>query len=174
MAEILTELIAVQWGALNYPLATDYTQQKLTVLRSGPVTVQSLEEERSLLISLAFLAKQIGDYPTQISALEETIALTLDLGLAEEIPTLWTALGDAYQANNQLDLAIRSYYQGYAFAQENQQYEAAQTILGSLGQLQETAGQLRDAVQTYELLRQVHRYSSNLLGLLDSYDRLGQ
>jgi tetratricopeptide (TPR) repeat protein len=174
MAEILTELIAVQWGALNYPLATDYTQQKLTVLRSGPVTVQSLQEERSLLISLAFLAKQIGDYPTQISALEETIALTLDLGLAEEIPTLWTALGDAYQANNQLDLAIRSYYQGYAFAQENQQYEAAQTILGSLGQLQETAGQLRDAIQTYELLRQVHRYSSNLLGLLDSYDRLGQ
>ena len=171
---ILTELIAVQWGALNYPLATEYTQQKLTLLRSGPVTVESLQEERSLLSSLAFLAKQIGDYPTQISALEETIALTLDLGLVEEIPTLWTDLGNAYRANNQFNLAVQSYYQGYTIAQENQQYQAAQTILGSLGELQEAEGQLRDAIHTYELLRQVHRYSSNLLGLLDSYDRLGQ
>lgn len=174
MAEVLTELIAVQWGALNYALATDYTQQKLTLLRSGPVTLESLEEERSLLNSLAFLAQQIGDYPTQISALEETIALTLDLGLAEEVPALWADLGNAYRANKQFNLAVQSYYQGYAFAQENQQYEAAQRILASLGQLQEAEGELRDAIQTYELLRQVHRYSSNLLGLLDSYDRLGQ
>ena len=72
MAEILTELIAVQWGSLNYALATDYTQQKLTLLRSGPITLESLQEERSLLNSLAFLAQQIGDYPTQISVLEET------------------------------------------------------------------------------------------------------
>lgn len=174
MVEILTELITVQWGALNYALATDYTQQKLTLLRSGPVTLESLQEERSLLNSLAFLAQQIGDYPTQISALEETIALTLDLGLAEEVPALWADLGNAYRANNQFNLAVQSYYQGYAFAQENQQYEAAQRILASLGQLQEAEGELRDAIQTYELLRQVHRYSSNLLGLLDSYDRLGQ
>ena len=174
MAEILTELIAVQWGSLNYALATDYTQQKLTLLRSGPVTLKSLQEERSLLNSLAFLAQQIGDYPTQISALEETIALTLDLGLVEEVPTLWADLGNAYRANNQFNLAVQSYYQGYGFAQENQQYEAAQRILTSLGQLQEAEGQLQDAIQTYELLRQVHRYSSNLLGLLDSYDRLGQ
>jgi len=174
MVEILTELITVQWGALNYALATDYTQQKLTLLRSGPVTLESLQEERSLLNSLAFLAQQIGDYPTQISALEETIALTLDLGLAEEVPALWADLGNAYRANNQFNLAVQSYYQGYAFAQENQQYEAAQRILASLGQLQEAEGELQDAIQTYELLRQVHRYSSNLLGLLDSYDRLGQ
>lgn len=174
MVEILTELITVQWGALNYALATDYTQQKLTLLRSGPVTLESLEEERSLLNSLAFLAQQIGDYPTQISALEETIALTLDLGLAEEVPALWADLGNAYRANKQFNLAVQSYYQGYAFAQENQQYEAAQRILASLGQLQEAEGELQDAIQTYELLRQVHRYSSNLLGLLDSYDRLGQ
>lgn len=174
MAEVLTELITVQWGALNYALATDYTQQKLTLLRSGPVTLESLQEERSLLNSLAFLAQQIGDYPTQISALEETIALTLDLGLAEEVPALWADLGNAYRANNQFNLAVQSYYQGYAFAQENQQYEAAQRILASLGQLQEAEGELQDAIQTYELLRQVHRYSSNLLGLLDSYDRLGQ
>ena len=174
MVEILTELITVQWGALNYALATDYTQQKLTLLRSGPVTLESLQEERSLLNSLAFLAQQIGDYPTQISALEETIALTLDLGLVEEVPALWADLGNAYRANNQFNLAVQSYYQGYAFAQENQQYEAAQRILASLGQLQEAEGELQDAIQTYELLRQVHRYSSNLLGLLDSYDRLGQ
>lgn len=174
MVEILTELITVQWGALNYALATDYTQQKLTLLRSGPVTLESLQEERSLLNSLAFLAQQIGDYPTQISALEETIALTLDLGLAEEVPALWADLGNAYRANKQFNLAVQSYYQGYAFAQENQQYEAAQRILASLGQLQEAEGELQDAIQTYELLRQVHRYSSNLLGLLDSYDRLGQ
>jgi tetratricopeptide (TPR) repeat protein len=171
---LLGELVQVHWGALQYSLAVEYTQQQLELLRSFPVTPENLEQERSLLIALAFLAKQSGDSETEIGALEEAIALTLDLGLRPEIPNLLTTLAQAQQKVGQSNLAIENYQKAYRFAQQNQQFESAQNILFSLGQLQEQKEQFEDAIQTYELLRQVHRYSSNLLGLLDSYDRLGQ
>lgn len=171
---VLEQLVQVHWGALQYALAVKYTQQQLELLRSFPVTPENLEEERSLLVSLAFLAKQSGDSEIEISALEEAIALTLDLGIPEEAPALLTTLATAQQETGESDLAIRNYKRAYRFAQENQQFESAQNILLSLGQLQEQEEKPQDAIQTYELLRQVYRYSSNLLGLLDNYDRLGQ
>ena len=174
IAEILTQLIQIQWGSLNYALAADYTQQQLTLLRSQPITRANLLEERSLLQSLAFFYQQAEDYAASIEILEEVIALTLDLGLEAEVAPLQVRLAQAQMIAGEISPATKTYRQAYLNAQQQQQFELAQEILFALGTLHEQQGQLPEAIQVYELLRQVHRYSSNLIGLLESYDRLGR
>lgn len=171
---LLEQLVQVEWGALNYAKAADYTQQQLDLLRSQRATAESLQQERSFLLNLAFFSQNLEHYPQQAAALQEAMDLTLDLGFNLDVADLLNQLGQAQEAAKTPDLAMQSYQKAYQFAQENQQFEIAQTVLMHLGQLQERQGQLQAAIGTYEILRQVRRYSSNLLGLLDSYDQLGQ
>ena len=174
ISAVLTQLIQVQWGALNYPLAAKYTQQQLEILRSQPATRSGLLEERSLLQSLSFFYQQTEDYLSAVTILKEAISLTLDLGLDAEVAPLQVSLAEAQILSGDGLSATDTYRQAYLKAQQQQQFYLAQDILFALGQLREQRGELAEAIQVYEILRQVHRYSSNLLGLLESYDRLGQ
>ena len=174
ISAVLTQLIQVQWGALNYPLAAKYTQQQLEILRSQPATRSGLLEERSLLQSLSFFHQQTEDYLSAVTILKEAISLTLDLGLDAEVAPLQVSLAEAQILSGDGLSATDTYRQAYLKAQQQQQFYLAQDILFALGQLREQRGELAEAIQVYEILRQVHRYSSNLLGLLESYDRLGQ
>ena len=174
ISAVLTQLIQVQWGALNYPLAAKYTQQQLEILRSQPATRSGLLEERSLLQSLSFFYQQTEDYLSAVTILKEAISLTLDLGLDAEVAPLQVSLAEAQILSGDGLSATDTYRQAYLNAQQQQHFYLAQDILFALGQLREQRGELAEAIQVYEILRQVHRYSSNLLGLLESYDRLGQ
>ena len=174
ISAVLTQLIQVQWGALNYPLAAKYTQQQLEILRSQPATRSGLLEERSLLQSLSFFHQQTEDYLSAVTILKEAISLTLDLGLDAEVAPLQVSLAEAQILSGDSLSATDTYRQAYLKAQQQQHFYLAQDILFALGQLREQRGELAEAIQVYEILRQVHRYSSNLLGLLESYDRLGQ
>lgn len=174
ISAVLTQLIQVQWGALNYPFAAQYTQQQLEILRSQPATRSGLLEERSLLQSLSFFYQQTEDYLSTVTILKEAISLTLDLGLDAEVAPLQVILAEAQILSGDSLAATDTYRQAYLKAQQQQQFYLAQDILFALGQLREQRGELAEAIQVYEILRQVHRYSSNLLGLLESYDRLGQ
>ncbi len=174
ISAILSQLVQVQWGSLNYPLAAKYTQQQLEILRSQPATRSSLLQERSLLQSLSFFYQQTEDYLSAVTTLKDVLGLTLDLGLEAEAAPLQVSLAEAQSLAGEGAAAAQTYRQAYLKAQQQQQFDLAQDILFALGQLQEQRGELTEAIQVYEILRQVHRYSSNLVGLLESYDRLGQ
>lgn len=170
---LLNHLVEVAWGSLNYQEAAYYREAQLQIFDDQPVTRSNLLEEQSLLQSLVFLYEESHNLSQKSDRLTDLLNLTLDLGHEHQVAAIQLDLADTQVALGNLEQADRYYRQAYRQAQTQQQIDLAQTILQRLGNLQEQQGHLSEAIATYDVLRQVQRHSSNLLGLLESYDRLG-
>lgn len=90
------------------------------------------------------------------------------------ITALKQAIGDEYLAIGRPDLAATSYQEAFAVARTAQQYAYAGDALQRLANLYITLERLNDALVVYQLLLDVRQQSYDTLGIMNTYDQIGQ
>ena len=92
----------------------------------------------------------------------------------QPLPSLFLALGEDYQETGQVNLASETYDQAYRRALPQQQYAIAAEALNQLGQLYHQEDALQTTLEIYKQLLIVQQRSSNIYGLMMTYDKIGE
>ncbi|MEO0947493.1 MAG: tetratricopeptide repeat protein, partial [Cyanobacteria bacterium J06641_5] len=92
---------------------------------------------------------------------------------AVNIPALLVAIGDDYAVLERVDAASVTYQEAYQEAWSLRQFATAADALIQLGALYERFERPEPAVRVYNALTQVQQRSRDLLGVVQTYDRLG-
>ncbi|NJR39632.1 MAG: hypothetical protein HC781_13475 [Leptolyngbyaceae cyanobacterium CSU_1_4] len=90
------------------------------------------------------------------------------------IPSLKMAMGDSYLAAQRPDLAATQYQEAFAVSRSIQQYGYASEALQRLASLYRSLDRLEDVLVVYQLLLDVQQQSYDTLGIMNTYDQIGQ
>jgi tetratricopeptide (TPR) repeat protein len=91
-----------------------------------------------------------------------------------QVPALRLAIASDYEAIGQLEEAFRNYQEAYALAWSLEQYYRASDALRKLVTLYRSQGQIKEALQTSEILLEADNRSSNFYGMMSTYNQIGQ
>jgi tetratricopeptide (TPR) repeat protein len=90
------------------------------------------------------------------------------------IPSLKMAMGDAALEAKRPDLAATHYQEAFAVSRSTQQYGYASEALQRLASLYRSLERLDDVLVVYQLLIDVQQQSYDTLGIMNTYDQIGQ
>jgi len=160
----------LELARFDYKAAAN-TYEKLLALSQGRDDIPAKE---IYLQQLAIIYTQ-GLEPTKAVAIKEQLAESyLKTQQEDKIPALKISLGDDYQANNQPQEASQRYQQAFELALSLEQFATASEALEKLGNLYQKNNEGEAAIKIYQQLLTVQKQSSNLFGLMTTYDRLAQ
>jgi tetratricopeptide (TPR) repeat protein len=116
-----------------------------------------------------------SNQPTQaIAAQQKLVDLYRSQRNLEPVPGLKLAIGEGFAALGQTDAAIANYQEAFAVARSVQQLAYASDALQRLATLYRAENRFDEALATYRLLLDVEQQSYNTLGLMNTYDQIGQ
>ncbi|MCU0570295.1 MAG: hypothetical protein MUF49_27440 [Oculatellaceae cyanobacterium Prado106] len=84
------------------------------------------------------------------------------------------AIGDAYLALNRPDQAATSYQEAFAVSRSAQQYGYGSEALQRLASIYQSLNRPNDVLFVYQLLLDVQQQSYDTLGMMNTYDLIGQ
>lgn len=168
--EILTAQAEMQLAYFDYPNAAVAYEQLLALARS----TGDLTNEEVYLKQLAYIYQQNGQPQQAVVAQQQLVDFYQGQKNLTPIPTLKIAMGDGYSAMGRPDLAAPSYQEAFAIARSTQQYAYAGDALSRLATLYRSLNRPEDALIVYQLLLDVHQQSYNALGMMNTYDQMGQ
>jgi tetratricopeptide (TPR) repeat protein len=167
---ILTALGDLHQSWFDYPNAIASYRKLLALARAKADGAA----EEIYLQKLAILYPENGQ-PNQAIAMQQKL---VDIYKRKQefnlIPNLKMAMGDAYLAANRPDLAATNYQEAFAVSRSIQQYGYASEALQRLASLYRSLERLDDVLVVYQLLIDVQQQSYDTLGIMNTYDQIGQ
>lgn len=168
--QILTALGELHLAWFDYPNAAIVYQQRLALAQAQDDTETAIESLRQLA-----RIYQENDQPDQaIPVLQQLVDLYQRDRQYEPVSQLKQEMGDAYLAIDRPDQAATSYQEAFAVARSTQQYAYAADALQRLANLYVLQEKLDEAIVVYQLLLDVRQQSYDTLGMMNTYDQIGQ
>lgn len=168
--QLLTALGNLHLSWFEYPsAAAAYEQLSQVAEAKGDRTTQAT--------ALQQLARIYTDnnQPTQaIATQQKLVDLYRSQRNLEPVPGLKLAIGEGFAALGQTDAAIANYQEAFAVARSVQQLAYAADALQRLATLYRSQNRFDEALATYRLLLDVEQQSYNNLGMMNTYDQIGQ
>lgn len=168
--KILTALGDLHQSWFDYPKAIAAYNQLLALAR----TKADGAAEELYLQKLAMLYQE-NEQPNEAIAMQQKL---VDIYKRKQelnlIPSLKMAMGDSYLAAKRPDLAATNYQEAFAVSRSIQQYGYASEALQRLASLYRSLERLDDVLVVYQLLLDVQQQSYDTLGIMNTYDQIGQ
>ncbi|MBW4517520.1 MAG: tetratricopeptide repeat protein [Timaviella obliquedivisa GSE-PSE-MK23-08B] len=168
--KILTALGDLHQSWFDYPNAIAAYKQLLALAR----TKADGAAEELYLQKLAILYQE-NEQPDEAIAMQQKL---VDIYTRKQelnlIPSLKMAMGDSYLAAQRPDLAATNYQEAFAVSRSIQQYGYASEALQRLASLYRSLARLEDVLVVYQLLLDVQQQSYDTLGIMNTYDQIGQ
>ena len=168
--QVLTKLGQLHLSWFDYPNAALAYEQLVTIAQSKGDRVA----QAKYLEQLARIYQENRQPDQSISTNQKLVELYQQQRNFEPIPALKLAIGDQYAALGRSDLAATSYQETFATARSVQQYAYASDALERLATLYRTQNRIDEALAAYRLLLDVEQQSYNTVGLMNTYDQIGQ
>ena len=154
----------------NYaPAAAAYEQLLQNATERG-----DRPEEINYLQQLDYIYAQARQYQRALAVKQRLGEIYQQQQQNDLLPALRLDIGRNYAALGQLNQAFTSYQQAYTAAWELQQYSQASDALRQMVQLYRSQQQTEAALQTSQILLESDRLASNLYGMMNTYDQIGQ
>ncbi len=162
--------------AEQYLIWFDYPNAALTYEESARLAEATGDQrsEVTALKKLAYIYQQNKQPEQALSPQQKLVEVYRQQNNFVPIPALKMAIGDSYMLLNRPELAATSYQEAFATARSVQQYGYASDALQKLAMLYRSLNRLEDAVTVYQLLLDVDRQSYNSIGMMNTYDQIGQ
>jgi tetratricopeptide (TPR) repeat protein len=168
--QILAALGDLHQSWFDYPNAIGAYKQLLALARAN----SDGAAEEIYLQKLALLYQE-NQQPEEAIAMQQKL---VDIYKRKQefnlIPSLKLAMGDGYLAAQRPDLAATNYQEAYAVSRSIQQYGYASEALQRLAGLYRSLERLDDVLVVYQLLIDVQKQSYDQLGIMNTYDQIGQ
>lgn len=165
---ILTALGEMHVAWFDYPNAAAAYEQLLALAQGNT------DREIEALTQLSEIYQQ-GNQPEKAIAVQQRLVdIYQNRQEYELISALKQAMGDEYVALGRPDLAATSYQEAYAVARSTQQYAYGGDALQRLANLYVNLDRFQDALVVYQLVLDVKQQSYDTLGLMNTYDQIGQ
>ncbi len=168
--KILTALGDLHQSWFDYPQAIAAYSQLLALAQ----TKADGATEELYLQKLAMLYQE-NEQPNEAIAMQQKL---VDIYQRKQelnlIPSLKMAMGDSYLAAKRPDLAATNYQEAFAVSRSIQQYGYASEALQRLASLYRSLNRLDDVLVVYQLLLDVQQQSYDTLGIMNTYDQIGQ
>ncbi len=168
--KILTALGDLHQSWFDYPNAIAAYNQLLALARAKADGAA----EELYLQKLATLYPE-NEQPTEAIAMQQKL---VDIYKRKQefnlIPSLKMAMGDSALAAKRPDLAATHYQEAFAVSRSIQQYGYASEALQRLASLYRSLERLDDVLVVYQLLLDVQQQSYDTLGIMNTYDQIGQ
>ncbi len=168
--KILAALGDLHQSWFDYPNAIAAYEKLLALAR----TKADGAAEELYLQKLAMLYQE-NKQPDQAIAMQQKL---VDIYKRKQelnlIPSLKMAMGDSYLAAKRPDVAATSYQEAFAVSRSIQQYGYASEALQRLASLYRSLDRLDDVLVVYQLLLDVQQQSYDTLGIMNTYDQIGQ
>jgi tetratricopeptide (TPR) repeat protein len=173
--ETLQRIGEVHMSWFDYPQAATAYEQLLKMASSRGDTVSEVE----YLQELAYIYQQAKEPNKSVIVRNKLLAIYQKENNLTLIPALRLAIASDYEVlsrenSNLLQEAFTNYQQAYTTAWELQQYARAGEALEKLIALYRSEGQLDEALQASQILVQAQEQATNLYGLMNAYDKMGQ
>ncbi|HEY9700549.1 MAG TPA: hypothetical protein V6D10_25060 [Trichocoleus sp.] len=168
--QILTEMGQLHLAWFDYANAATAYEQLVTVAQAKSDRVA----QAKYLEQLARIYQENRQPDQAIATNQKLVDLYQQQRNFEPIPALKLAIGDQYAVLGRTDLAVPSYQEAFAAARSVQQYAYASDALQRLATLYQADNRIDEALATYRLLLDVEQQSYNTVGLMDTYDQIGQ
>jgi tetratricopeptide (TPR) repeat protein len=168
--QILTALAESYLSWFDYPNAATSYQELLKLAKAQNDRTNELE----YLKKLAYIYQQNNQPEQAIAVQQRLVDIYKNQQNFAPIPALKLAMGDSYVALNRPDQAAPSYQEAFATARSVQQYAYAADALQRLADLYRSLDRPNDALVVYQLLLDVEKQSYNTIGMIDTYDQIGQ
>lgn len=174
----------------------DVSDEEKTMQTIGQLHLELLEYRESATIYEELLTRTVarGEREAEIAYVQELVfvysqarqrrkAITMRERLIEyhrqnqnlrAIPELQIATASDHQAIGQPNEALTYLRQAYTLAWNQQQFYLARVALEQIAAIYFAAQKLDEALQVYEALLIVDQRASNLYGMMDVYDQMGQ
>ena len=166
----LKTIAELHLGWFDYPKASATYQELLGLARAKSDRVSEITYLQQLA-DICDYAKQ----PQQAVAIKQQLAeLYLNEAQFTRLPELRMAIASDYESLGLLEDAFRNYQEAYASAWSLQQYYRAGEALRKLVALYRSGGQINEALQTSQILLAADERASNLYGMMNTYDQIGQ
>lgn len=168
--QLLTALGNLHLSWFEYPsAAAAYEQLSQVAEAKGDRTTQATALEQ-----LARIYTE-NNQPTQaIASQQKLVELYRSQRNLQPVPGLKLAMGEGFAALGQTDAAIANYQEAFAVARSVQQLAYASDALQRLATLYRTQNRFDEALAAYRLLLDVEQQSYNTLGMMNTYDQIGQ
>ena len=172
--------IAVQEATLQtiaelYLSWFDYPQAAVTYkkLLSLATNVNPVSEVRYLQ-QLAYIYDKANQHRQAVAIKQQLAQVYLNEQQFTQIPAIRLAIASDYESLGQLKEAFDNYQEAYASAWSMQQYYRAGDALRRLVALYRSQEQINEALETSQILLQAEQRASNLYGMINTYDQIGQ
>lgn len=168
--KILTALGDLHQSWFDYPNAIAAYRKLLAFARTKPDGAA----EELYLQKLAMLYQE-NEQPNEAIAMQQKL---VDIYKRKQefnlIPSLKMVMGDSYLAAKRPDIAATNYQEAFAVSRSIQQYGYASEALQRLASLYRSLDRLDDVLVVYQLLIDVQQQSYDNLGIMNTYDQIGQ
>ena len=154
----------------NYPQAAAIYNKLLNLATAKNERVQQLR----YLQQLAFIYERAKQYQQAVVVKQQLAKLYLNEQQLTQIPALRLTIASDYEKLKQIKNAFQNYQEAYASAWSLQQYYIAGDALRRLVVLYLAEDQTNEALKTSEILLEVDKLASDLYGLMNTYDQIGQ
>jgi tetratricopeptide (TPR) repeat protein len=166
----LEKIGQLQVENLDYRAAAPYYEELL----AHATARNDREAQIGYIERLIFVYAQGRDRERAIVMRQQLIAHYLNVQDLRKVPQLKVAVGVNYQLLGKLPEAIENYREAYTMAWSLQQFQVAREALQQLADLYYSLEKVDEALQVYEAMLVVDRRATNLYGLMESFDRIGQ
>jgi tetratricopeptide (TPR) repeat protein len=168
--QILTALADLHLSWFDYTNAIANYQQLLEIAR-----LQSDAAAEELYLQKLAAIYQENQQPEEALAMQQKL---VDIYKRKQeftqIPSIKLAMGDAALSLNRPDQAANHYQEAFAVSRSVQQYGYASEALQRLASLYRGLDRMEDVLTVYQLLIDVQQQSYDNLGIMNTYDAIGQ
>lgn len=166
----LKTIAALHLSWFDYTKAAAAYEELLALARAKSDRGSSV----TYLQQLAYIYEQAEQHQQAVKIKQQLAELYLNQEDFTQVPAIRLAIASDYEAIGQLKEAFRNYQEAYASAWSLQQYYRASDALRKLVTLYRSQGQIKEALQTSEILLEADERSSNFYGMMSTYDQIGQ
>ncbi|WP_088890403.1 tetratricopeptide repeat protein [Leptolyngbya ohadii] len=168
--QVLSALGNLHLSWFEYPrAAVAYEQLNQVAEAKGDRTTQE-----TALQQLARIYTDNNQPTEAIAAQQKLVDLYRSQRNLQPVPGLKLAIGDSYAALGQTEAAIANYQEAFAIARSVQQLAYGSDALQRLANLYRSQNRVDEALAVYRLLLDVEQQSYNTLGMMNTYDQMGQ
>ncbi|WP_016950925.1 lipopolysaccharide assembly protein LapB [Anabaena sp. PCC 7108] len=136
-------------------------------------------DEVAYLQQLVYIYEKAKQHQQGINVLNNLVSLYTDENNLTQVPSLKIAIASNYQSLSQenpnlLQAAFNNYQEAYTIAWQLQQYVTASEALQKLITLYRSQNQIDEALQTSQILLETEKLATNVYGLMQAYDQIGE
>jgi tetratricopeptide (TPR) repeat protein len=154
----------------DYPSSAATYEELLALARAQSNRVN----EVTYLQELAYIYKQSNQPQKAVEVRQQLAELYLNEEQFTQLPALRLAIAADYESLGQLQEAFQNYQEAYASAWSLQQYARAGSALRNLIALYRSQKQIDEALKTSQILLEADQRASNIYGMMNTYDQIGQ